>query len=416
MAFSLRIGIRTTDSKRCLVLVVLVMLLTVLACLPPSVEGNFPVGKFRRCNNNKGICVSREQCLNGQINTVGHTQIEPRLLNDDDIDECDVYGMQCCNLPSTNVPADSDEEEQEEEEKEKKGGTVTTTTTEEPDDPDWSRQCGQRTDVTERADQDGETNRFEFPWSVALFSKAQFFGKVRKEFLCGGTLIDDYLVLTAARCVNQKDRNTLVVQLGRWDLDAGKESRMQEIAVEELIIHRGYVLSSHRHNVALLVLANGAQLGRAANRVCLPDHSVQFGPDTLCYVVGWSNSPSPNTSNRQLKLRSMVAPVQECTATIRRSTGAWDFRLLSENICTTYLDDTVPCERAPGSGFVCESPTLPGQYFLVGIASYAVRQCHKYRAHDVFVHVPDYIEWVDGHVVNQSRQTSFYRPDPISFD
>uniref|UniRef100_A0A182K7B8 Peptidase S1 domain-containing protein n=1 Tax=Anopheles christyi TaxID=43041 RepID=A0A182K7B8_9DIPT len=387
--------------RQCLVFVVL--LTVVLAFLPPATSNVLAV-KYRRCNNNKGLCVAREQCLNGQINTVGHLQIEPRLLGDD-IDECDVYGMQCCDIPNTE-PDDSEETV----------AAVTTTTTEAPDDPDWSRQCGQRTDVTERTDQDNETNRFEFPWNVALFSVSKILGKLRKEFLCGGTLIDDYLVLTAAWCVLQKNRTSLVVQLGRWDLDARQEPRTQEVGVEELILHRSYVQSSRVNNIALLVLANGANLGRAANRVCLPDHTVSFEADTLCYVVGWSNSPIPNTPNRQLKLRASIAPSQECTETVRRATGTRDFRLPKENICPTYLDDTVPCERAAGSGMVCESSTTPGQYFLRGIASYAVRNCHKFRAHDVFLNVPDYVAWIDGHVEAQSRQTSFYRPDPSSYE
>uniref|UniRef100_A0A182PQY4 Peptidase S1 domain-containing protein n=1 Tax=Anopheles epiroticus TaxID=199890 RepID=A0A182PQY4_9DIPT len=384
----------TLNSRRCLVFAVLLLLTLLACCLSVAAATQPSLASYKRCS--KGICVRRETCLNGQINTVGHMVIEPRMLGEDDIDECDKYGLMCCGLPEDEP--------------------VTTSTTEKPEDPDWSRQCGQRTDVDERTDQENETNRFEFPWHVAVFSVTKILGKLRKEFLCGGTLIDDYLVVTAARCVHQRNRATLVVQIGRWDLDARQEPRTQQIAVESLTVHRGYVPSSHLNNIALLELTNGVQLGRAANRVCLPDHTVQFDTDSLCYVVGWSNFPTPNTPNRQLKLRSTFAPARECTDSIRRATGAWEFRLPKENICPAYLDDSVPCERAPGSGMVCESSTGDGQYFLVGVASYAVRNCDKFRAHDVFLKVTAYIPWIDNQVEAQGRHTSFYRPDPSSFE
>ncbi|XP_050067325.1 phenoloxidase-activating factor 2-like [Anopheles maculipalpis] len=379
-------------------------ILTILAI--SQTAGNI-FANYKRCNNGNGICVKREQCLNGQINTVGHGVFEPRMLSSDDFDECNGYGVRCCGLPSSLEP-DSGES--------LATTSTDTTTTEEPEDPDWSRQCGQRTDVSERIDQETETNRFEFPWNVALFSVTKILGKRRKEFLCGGTLIHDDMVITAARCVHQKNRATLMVELGRWDLDASPEPRTQEVAVEQLIIHREYVSSSQVNNIALLILANGVHLGRAANRVCLPDHNLNFDSDSLCYVVGWSNFPSPNTPNRQLKLRSAFANAQECTDSIRRATNTWEFRLPTKNICPMYLDSTVPCERAPGSGLVCELDNIEGQYFLVGIASYAVRNCFQFRAHDVFLKVADYITWIDDHAKNQSRDISFYRPDPTSFE
>ncbi|XP_053675414.1 inactive CLIP domain-containing serine protease A30-like [Anopheles nili] len=361
------------------------------------------LANLKRCNNNNGICVKQDLCLDGQINTVGHLLIEPKLGNTD-FDECDEFGVMCCALPKQED--DSDESFSPE----------PTTTTEPPEDLDWSRQCGQRTNVSEKVDKVHETNRWEFPWAVAVFSVTKIFGKARKEFLCGGTLIDDYLVVTAARCVHQKYHSNLIVQLGRWNLDAPMEPRMQEVPVEELLIHRGYVPSSQLNNIALLVLANGAILGKAVNRVCLPDANVLINGDSVCYVVGWSNTRTPNTKNQQLKLRATFATTDDCMQSIRRATRTSAFLLPKENICPDYLDLPEPCERAAGSGLVCESQHSSGQFFLVGIASHAFRNCHQFQAHDVFLKTVEYLPWIDDHVRNQSRQTSFYRPESSNFE
>ncbi|XP_053668529.1 inactive CLIP domain-containing serine protease A30-like [Anopheles marshallii] len=371
---------------------VLVVILTILVCLPAT--GDI-LAKYRPCNsgNNSGICIEQEKCKDGKIATDGASQIGIRIGSGD----CDKFGEVCCSL-STYEP-DSDEE---------------------TDDPDWSRQCGQNTNVSERTDRENETNRYEFPWSVALFGEIEHGGRRIKEFLCGGILIDDYTVVTAARCVYQKDRTVLRVELGRWDLNDEFESPSQDVAVEHLFVHLEYVPSSQVNNIALLMLKVGANLGRAANRVCLtvprhdpPYRTMQIEDYSQCYVVGWSNTPADNTHNRQLKLSSSFASAQECAESVRRASRAFGFQLPKENICLSYLDLEVPCERAPGSGLVCKSSLGEGnQYFLAGIASYSIRNCNQYQVHDVFLKILDYIEWIDWHVVNQSRHPSFYQPNP----
>lgn len=375
---------------------VLVVILTILACSPAY--GNY---NYESCNNSNSVCVKQDQCIDGQVDIDGINQIQPRILGDDSDDsdeECKVHDEVCCYVPKT----------------ERNSGEtlpVTYTSSETPDDP-LSRQCGQRTDFPERVDQDLETHQFEFPWNVALFNV----GGKRKQFLCGGTLIDYYVVITAARCVQWETPTNLMVELGRSDLHAGKERYNQEIRVNKLIIHQNYTSSSYVHNVALLLLSEAAQLGRAANRVCLADSSIKHDDYSLCYVVGWSNIPSIEATNRQLKLRSSIAREQECTEPIRRVNRVFNFKLPKENICTAYMDDTVPCERAPGSGLVCESTLVESHYFLVGIASYSLRNCSAHNVNDVFVSISHYLAWVDEHMADNGLGTNYYRPNPTISD
>ncbi|XP_052890973.1 transmembrane protease serine 9-like [Anopheles moucheti] len=339
----------------------------------------------------KQICVFHDKCKDDKIITDGANIIQGRIGG------CIQHGYVCCGLPE--YEPDSDEQ---------------------PDDPDWSPQCGQRTNVSERTDQESGTNRFEFPWSVTLFGEVKFGGRRKKQFLCGGILIDDYTVVTAARCVHQKNRTVLRVELGRWDLNDERESRTQEVAVEDVIVHEEYVSSSHVNNIALLILEGGVNIGRAVNRVCLdvsrhdpPYRTMTMDDYSLCYVVGWSHIPSDNKHNRPLKLSSTFASAQECMESVRRATRSLEFLLPKENFCPSYLDNTVPCERAPGSGLVCES-NLGGrdQFFLAGIASYSVRNCNQYQVHDVFLKILDYVDWIDYHVAKQNRQPSYYKPNP----
>uniref|UniRef100_A0A182M7U5 Peptidase S1 domain-containing protein n=1 Tax=Anopheles culicifacies TaxID=139723 RepID=A0A182M7U5_9DIPT len=360
--------------------IVLVVFLAILEC--SAAAGN-TVGSFKSCNNNKGICVKNEQCINGQLDTVGEHIILPRT-GVDSTEECSAFDEICCERPKPKFDSDESDE--------------LTAFLGESDEPE-SRQCGQRANVP-FPDEEYETNRFEFPWNVALFT--------HNVFLCGGTLIDNDVVITAARCVLGLEPTSLRVVLGSIDLLHTNRPGVQDIAVERVIVHSEYVATSRKHNIALIILSNTVQLGRAVNRVCLADSSLKLD-ELLCYVVGWSNTPTDE--NRQLKLRSTIASGQECTAAIRRVTNNSKFQFPKHDICTQF-DQDAPCERAPGSGLVCESTLTESHYFLVGIASYSLRNCSRFNVNDVFLKIPDYIAWIDSHMQQNNFGTTYYRPNP----
>uniref|UniRef100_A0A2M4DQM7 Putative trypsin-like serine protease n=1 Tax=Anopheles darlingi TaxID=43151 RepID=A0A2M4DQM7_ANODA len=83
--------------------------------------------------------------------------------------------------------------------------------------PDCSEKCGKNANITESTG--FLTNRWEFPWSVAIFRDALVAGQMPKHILlCGGTLVGRDAVLTTAECVLHKTTASLRVYVGQWDL------------------------------------------------------------------------------------------------------------------------------------------------------------------------------------------------------
>ncbi|KFB36248.1 hypothetical protein ZHAS_00003410 [Anopheles sinensis] len=282
------------------------------------------------------------------------------------------------------------------------------------DDPDWTGECGQR-DVR-GAGTESYTKRGEFPWSVAVFAHTKVLGKLQYVFLCGGTLIDEPVVITAAACIQHKHLSELFVHVGLWDIDASSDRFTQIIKVEEVEVHKGYDPSSLINNIALLVLKDSARRGRSVNRVCLPEGNQKFETDSTCYVVGWEDRRSSGGSNALLKLAAKQAGRDECTNYIKHISGVLKYKLPKEHLCADYGQVTdeqnlpVPCARGPGSGMVCTLNNKREQFFLVGIASHSLRQCTP--AYDVFQKTENYISWVDTLMKKYSRDQSYYRPDP----
>ncbi|KFB36246.1 hypothetical protein ZHAS_00003388 [Anopheles sinensis] len=278
------------------------------------------------------------------------------------------------------------------------------------DDQNWSGECGQR-DVLETTTGSG-TKRGEFPWSVAVFTHTNILGTLRYVFLCGGTLIDEPIVLTAAACIQHKNVSELFVHIGVWNVDARSDRFTQIIQVAEVAVHKDYESLSLINNIALLVLKDSVRPGRSANRVCLPEGNQKFETDSTCYVVGWEDQRSLGGSNALLKLSAEHANREECSKYIRFMGGNPNYNLPKEHLCSSYSSPLVPCARVQGSGLVCSLHNNSEQFFLVGIASYSKRHCSQSPGYDVFQKTENYISWVDTHMKKYSRDKSYYRPDP----
>ena len=59
----------------------------------------------------------------------------------------------------------------------------------------------------------------EYPWHVGLLSTISG----HTEYACGGALIDDRHVVTAAHCVKSFYPEEITVRLGDWDVNSERE-------------------------------------------------------------------------------------------------------------------------------------------------------------------------------------------------
>ncbi|KAL1466141.1 hypothetical protein MTO96_042921, partial [Rhipicephalus appendiculatus] len=80
-----------------------------------------------------------------------------------------------------------------------------------------------------------EVTPVRWPWSVAIHTSSRF----RPEQFCGGALITEQHILTAAHCVDEAALGAVRVHLGSWRrnlLDNGEIA----VPVKEMCIHQNY--------------------------------------------------------------------------------------------------------------------------------------------------------------------------------
>ena len=175
--------------------------------------------------------------------------------------------------------------------------TTTTTTTRRPP----GAQCG-RSPYQTRIVGGQEARQGAWPWSAAL---GQPLSGGRFKVVCGGSLIDERHVLTAAHCFpGGRNSGITHVRLGEHNVDSSRDGASPEdVAIARVTNHRSYDSDSLRNDISVLRLTRSVRFSREIAPVCLPDAYVgndltRVGDPT---VIGWGSTRTGGSTSSALR-------------------------------------------------------------------------------------------------------------------
>merc|ERR1712088_54732 len=122
-----------------------------------------------------------------------------------------------------------------------------------------------------------EATPHSYPWMAALF--------VDDTWFCGGTLISDEWVLTAAHCA--KDATEMLVMLGAHNVREASEEGRLEITTTDFFTHPGWSQISIHNDLALVHLPEPVNFTDIIRPVCLPHHS-EAG-EAFAHLTAWAS-------------------------------------------------------------------------------------------------------------------------------
>ncbi|XP_054686376.1 coagulation factor X-like [Grus americana] len=216
------------------------------------------------------------------------------------------------------------------------------------------------------------------PWHAVLVNKYN-------EWFCGGTILNEYFILSAAHCIKQyKDIQVLV---GMVDKEKEEPSRAMH-RVEKIIPHAEFDNKTYDSDIALLKLEEPITFSEDVIPACLPEKD--FANNILMSQTFGIVSGFGRTFERaQLVKRMKVLQIPYVN---RRTCKLALYSPVTENMfCAGYdKDGRDACQGDGGGPHVTQ---YNGTYFVTGVISWG-EGCGRQGKYGVYTKLSKFLPWV----------------------
>ncbi|XP_076042405.1 chymotrypsin BI-like [Oratosquilla oratoria] len=223
-----------------------------------------------------------------------------------------------------------------------------------------------------------EATPHSYPWQVALFIDSGFF--------CGGALISDEWVLTAAHCTD--GGNSIQVVLGAHNVQTYESSQVTMTSYN-FFEHQNWISYLLMNDIALIKLPKKVDFNSYIQPVCLPTRSEQgdLMVGKTVTASGWGKS-SDSAGGITNKLRNVNLPVISNTECAYTYGG-----IVTDNIlCTSGAGGKGTCSGDSGGPLNYKSN---GRAETRGVVSFGSSAGCELGYPAAFTRVTAYLDWIE---------------------
>ncbi|VVC33672.1 Serine proteases, trypsin family, serine active site,Peptidase S1, PA clan,Serine proteases, trypsin [Cinara cedri] len=228
----------------------------------------------------------------------------------------------------------------------------------------------------------------EYPWMASLWN-------TKRKFFCGGSVVTDQYVLTAAHCFNEdpapnyREIYTVIGQNNRPNRLLPGDPRAVRASVVK--VHHKYDprgANVHDNDIALVRLCKPIRFEHAVRPICLPMIRHDYGGLTAS-VAGWGQLSEFSATT--LYLRHATLPLwneEECTGVPEFVKTGYTANMLCAGLNGGGKDS---CQGDSGGPLMIYENNE--QITVAGIVSWGIG-CGAPRLPGVYTRVDKYLEWI----------------------
>jgi len=239
---------------------------------------------------------------------------------------------------------------------------------------------------------------YQFPWQVSLYYYDDDTG-----FTCGGSIISDRTILTAAHCVEWS-----------WSMYVGfpggntSRDNVMKIESRDIHVHPYYDPGEINYDFAVINLPEPIEFTEGTLPICLPC-PLEYYDDRNATLSGWGRN---NTNTWDIPVNLLYANVStitnmECKTAYKEE--GYDYDIPPNQICSTYLTPPPKGACHGDSGGPLITLEADGAFYTqIGIVSWGESPCADTPS--VYARVTDQLYWIFTHMRGNTLPPPVPRP------
>ncbi len=242
----------------------------------------------------------------------------------------------------------------------------------------------------------------QFPWQVQLWVVKN--GK--DKFQCGGTLVAEELVVTAAHCFKHLDLESYTVVLGRLSNDDSKECSQQKLKLRKVIVHPDFNSRELTYDIALAFVETkykqSATFTDQVQPACMPAKSDSglYSTGLSGTASGWGLTDESDRFSASPTLQFVSVPMlhhERCSSAYSKLVQ------IREEIqfCAGNDRGQDACAGDSGGPYV---RLVGDRWVLVGVVSFG-KGCARPEFPGVYVRVQNFLTWIYGHIETDLKES-----------